>query len=211
MRRKASPFWRFSLRTYRVPGVAAACLALQDDCGADVNLLLYCCWMGLRGRRLGARAVRSARAAVARWQSGVVQPLRRARRAIERGDRGVSGECAGLLRKRIGAAELDAEYVEQSVLAVHATGMPPSARRCEPREAAAASLKRYLELLGVSIGRREARNLGALVDACGSYTSGSGPIRLPPRSVSRPRSCAAARAGRRSRPSIPEPARRRQG
>lgn len=159
-------FWRFSLRTYRAPGVAEACLALQDGCGADVNLLLYCCWTGLIGRRLSARAVRSARAAVARWQSEVVSPLRRSRRAIRKGHRGVTGEWAEQLRKRIGTAELDAEYVEQSVLAGHAAGMPPLARKCEPREAAAANLKCYLDLLGASIGRREARNLGTLLDAC---------------------------------------------
>lgn len=159
-------FWRFSLRTYRAPSVAEACLALQDGCGADVNLLLYCCWTGLIGRRLSARAVRSARAAVARWQSEVVSPLRRSRRAIRKGHRGVTGEWAEQLRKRIGTAELDAEYVEQSVLAGHAAGMPPLARKCEPREAAAANLKCYLDLLGASIGRREARNLGTLLDAC---------------------------------------------
>jgi uncharacterized protein (TIGR02444 family) len=165
LRLEGFSFWRFSLRTYRAPGVEKACLALQDDCGADVNLLLYCCWTGLSGRRLSARAVRSARAAVARWQSGVVSPLRRARRAIRKGHRGVTGEWAGQLRRRISAAELDAEYVEQSVLAAHAAGMPPSARKCEPREAAAANLKCYLDLLGAPIGRREARNLRTLLEA----------------------------------------------
>jgi uncharacterized protein (TIGR02444 family) len=155
LRLEGFSFWRFSLRTYRAPGVAEACLALQDGCGADVI-----------GRRLSARAVRSARAAVARWQSEVVSPLRRSRRAIRKGHRGVTGEWAEQLRKRIGTAELDAEYVEQSVLAGHAAGMPPLARKCEPREAAAANLKCYLDLLGASIGRREARNLGTLLDAC---------------------------------------------
>jgi uncharacterized protein (TIGR02444 family) len=165
LRLEGFPFWRFSLRTYGAPGVAKACLALQDDCGADVNLLLYCCWTGLSGRQLSARAVRSARAAVARWQSEVVSPLRRARRAIKKRHRGVTGEWAAQLRKRIGTAELDAEYVEQSVLAGHAAGMPPSARKCAPREAAEANLRCYLELLGARIGRREARNLRTVLDA----------------------------------------------
>jgi len=39
--REESPFWRFSLRFYSRPGVAAACLALQDEAGADVNLMLF--------------------------------------------------------------------------------------------------------------------------------------------------------------------------
>ena len=33
-----TPFWRFSLYFYRQAGVSDACIALQDDCGVDVNL-----------------------------------------------------------------------------------------------------------------------------------------------------------------------------
>ncbi|WP_116475622.1 TIGR02444 family protein [Zobellella maritima] len=33
-------FWQFSLRHYGKPGVARACLGLQDDHGANINLLL---------------------------------------------------------------------------------------------------------------------------------------------------------------------------
>ena len=36
-----TPFWRFSLTYYGQPGVSDACIALQDGCGVDVNLLLY--------------------------------------------------------------------------------------------------------------------------------------------------------------------------
>ena len=49
VRREANAFWRFSLHTYRLPGIEAACLALQDRCGTDTNLLLYCCWLGTSG------------------------------------------------------------------------------------------------------------------------------------------------------------------
>ncbi len=38
--------WDFSVRTYRGEWVSAACLALQDERGVDVNMLLYCCWHG---------------------------------------------------------------------------------------------------------------------------------------------------------------------
>ena len=33
-------FWDFSVRTYRTPGVPDACLSLQNDYAADVNMLL---------------------------------------------------------------------------------------------------------------------------------------------------------------------------
>src|SRR5271170_5952237 len=35
-----TPFWRFSLNFYRQADVSDACIALQDTCGVDVNLLL---------------------------------------------------------------------------------------------------------------------------------------------------------------------------
>lgn len=165
MRRRQFPFWRFSLRSYRVAGVAEACLALQDDCGADVNLLLYCCWMGDQGRRLSKRALRSAIAAVSGWQSEVVRPLRRARRALKKGRGAIAREWSQSLRERIGAAELDAEYVQQIILAEHAARRSPFPLRCDPQKAAAANLAIYFELLGAAIGPRPARHLGTLADA----------------------------------------------
>ena len=72
MKRAPFPFWRFSLRTYGAPGVARACLALQDACGADVNLLLFCCWLGVEGRGLNKRLLRRTLAAVSAWQSEVL-------------------------------------------------------------------------------------------------------------------------------------------
>ena len=34
-----SPFWRFSVKFYGEPGVAQACIDLQDQVGVDVNVL----------------------------------------------------------------------------------------------------------------------------------------------------------------------------
>src|ERR1700680_2972326 len=56
-----SPFWRFSLRFYRQPGVADACIALQDARGVDVNILLFFLWLGSPGGGTGLpRAPRGA-------------------------------------------------------------------------------------------------------------------------------------------------------
>jgi uncharacterized protein (TIGR02444 family) len=170
MRRQGFPFWRFSLRTYRRPGVAQACLALQDECGADVNVLLYCCWMGSRGKCLDRRGVRSAMSAVGRWQDEVVRPLRRARRAIRKDPRGCTAEQATALRQHIAAAELDAEYLEQQLLAAEASRASPAVGSDAPRAAAANNLSRYVEALGAAPGSRQARNLRVLADAVGART-----------------------------------------
>ncbi len=166
MKRTSFPFWRFSLRTYRAPGVAEACLALQDSCEADVNLMLYGCWLGVNGRPMDVRAMRRALAAVARWQGEVVRPLRHARRNIKKIPAAAADKGALQLRKRIGAAELDAEYLEQRMLAGLAAALPPSRRRHAPQAAVAANLQSYFDLLGVAIGRRERGHLQTLMRAC---------------------------------------------
>ena len=50
--REESPFWRFSLRFYSRPGVASACLALQDEAGADVNVMLFLLFLAEHKRQV---------------------------------------------------------------------------------------------------------------------------------------------------------------
>lgn len=164
-RRPPHAFWRFSLRVYRAPGVQAACLALQEDCGADVNLLLLCGWVGLDGRALDQRRLRQAIARVAKWQSEVIAPVRKARRAIKRNPP-PDAEAAQALRKQVLALELELEYVEQSMLAELAAQWPAPARRSAPHAAIAASLARYLGLLGNDRRPMAAASVQRIVQAC---------------------------------------------
>jgi uncharacterized protein (TIGR02444 family) len=124
--------WDFSLRVW--PRVERACLALQDEHGADVNLLLLCCWLGAAGR--GADLER-AMAVVAPWRRDVLGPIRAARRAIPRE---APEELGGRVRAGLARVELEAERVEQLLLAPCAAG----ARR----STAAENLDRYLRLIG---------------------------------------------------------------
>jgi uncharacterized protein (TIGR02444 family) len=106
-----NPFWRFSLAVYAAPGVQAACLDWQDRLGLDVNLALFCAWLGAaRGVALDAAALAEAAALVRDWQGGVVAPLRAARRAVPK------APTLAALRGRIAAAELEAEQVAQAML-----------------------------------------------------------------------------------------------
>ncbi|MFO1286955.1 MAG: TIGR02444 family protein [Rubrivivax sp.] len=82
--RAEHPFWRFSLALWAQPPVVRACLALQDRHGADVNLVLLCCWMASRQQRLDRRTLARAMRLVGAWQADVVRPLRAARRALAR-------------------------------------------------------------------------------------------------------------------------------
>lgn len=155
-------FWRFSLARYATPGVADACLALQDRDGADVNLILLALWLGERGQRLEAEAGGRLAQLAADWQSPVVTPLRAARRSLKERDRGQwSGEIARW-RGRLAKAELAMERLEQLMLeqAVELAGA------AKPDAAAASG---NLIALGLDrlLDREEWRNLLATV--------GSGP------------------------------------
>ncbi|MBI1943364.1 MAG: TIGR02444 family protein [Betaproteobacteria bacterium] len=154
----AGSFWRFSLRTYRKPGVAAACLALQDRCGVDVNLLLYCCWQGRRGRALGKRALRAAMNLVKPWQWNVLRPLRQARRAIGKQDPSLQR-----LRRRITALELEAERIEQARLEGLESGIRVPTVLVSPPDATRMNLRRFLDLAGVRMTRTRSALLETLV------------------------------------------------
>lgn len=110
-------FWRFSLAIYTRPGVAPACLVLQDQHGRDVNLTLYCCWLGVSGRgRLTRDALVAADAAVASWRREVVERFRGARRAIKAA---AVPDSDGIYAKAK-AVELEAERLLQRKLAERA-------------------------------------------------------------------------------------------
>ena len=87
------PFWNFSLELYAGEGVAEACLDLQDRRGCDVNILLFCCWLGASGRpTLTADRLRTILAASDAWQSDIVKRLRAAV-----GNLGVYAVCLGVV------------------------------------------------------------------------------------------------------------------
>jgi uncharacterized protein (TIGR02444 family) len=114
--RQGSPFWRFSLRFYRQPGVADACIALQDDRGVDVNVLLFFLWLATARRRVPPAAVQAVCARACPWRDHVVAPLRTVRRRLKDGSSLVERGAAELFRTRIKAVELESERLQQEAL-----------------------------------------------------------------------------------------------
>ena len=116
-----SPFWRFSLRLYRAPGVAEACITLQEESGADVNLLLFLLSHGVQQRRLSADEVAQLDQKIAPWRERAVIPLRAIRRALKapalKAPQGlVEAGTAEAFRTRIKAVELEAERLQQEAM-----------------------------------------------------------------------------------------------
>jgi uncharacterized protein (TIGR02444 family) len=163
----ANPFWHFSLRAWRVPGVQAACLALQEHRGADVNLLLFCGWTGREGRELDRRDLRQAIGCVGNWQNEVIAPLRLARRGLKHQRAGTpAAALAPTFRDRFLALELALEQAEQALLADLAAQWAPVGHDASPRQAVAANLDCYLGLLTKPAGPDEPAHLAQIVEAC---------------------------------------------
>lgn len=109
----AGSFWAWSVEIYARPGVAEACLALQDLRGVDVNLLLLGLWLATRGRTLPPETAATLAEQAATWQREVVRPLRDVRRGLKRreGDPAVAA-----LRREVAAVEQAAERLAQTEL-----------------------------------------------------------------------------------------------
>jgi len=162
------PFWNFSLELYAGEGVAEACLDLQERRGCDVNVLLFCCWLGASGRpTLTADRLRAILKMSDVWQAEIVRPLREVRRLLK--DKpwpGTLPEAVDAARRRVADAELAAEHTEQLKLASLHT---PPADRDRPVEkrlrAAVGNLGVYAVCLGVAPDATDRRSVAALMTA----------------------------------------------
>jgi uncharacterized protein (TIGR02444 family) len=147
---QGSPFWRFSLRFYRQPGVADACIALQDGYGIDVNILLFLLWLAGERRQIGVAEARSLCVTAAPWRDEVVAPLRTLRRRLKDGVALIERNAAELFRTRIKAVELEAERLQQEALFALAASLT-TAPAPAVGEAAHANVAAYEAALAVSL------------------------------------------------------------
>ncbi|WP_158625913.1 TIGR02444 family protein [Arsenicitalea aurantiaca] len=133
-------FWAYSLGFYDDADTQKACLAVQGEAGADVNLVLYMLFRASRGEVLSSEAVAALDAAIAPWREETIVPLRELRTRLK--PLGYRPDKAGQERLRavIKKAELDAEKLEQFALEAEA---PPADRTGDPMEAASANLDAY--------------------------------------------------------------------
>jgi len=161
-------FWDFSVRTYREPGVADACLALQDEYGADVNLLLYCCWAGWHKAALGQDVFEQALGFSQSWAENVVRPLRGVRRWMKAGgcsDELLNLEACQAVREQVKAIELRAEKLQQEALeALPLENLRDKRAPAGPR-AVAANLRRYCHEAGIAWSEEVRSKLGIILRA----------------------------------------------
>ncbi|WP_051609524.1 TIGR02444 family protein [Fodinicurvata fenggangensis] len=153
-------FWDFSLAFYERPPVAQACLALQDDHGQDVNMVLFCFWAAGHGKVLQAADLEKLVHLIAPWQEHVVQPLREVRRWMKRPEL-LQREDSASLREAIKQNELEAERLQQTFLqdALDLSGGKPGLSDKKKAACAAASLEALFSS-GAPTGAEERGKLG---------------------------------------------------
>ena len=149
---ETTPFWRFSLQFYRLAGVAGACIALQDEYGVDVNLLLFLLWRADGGRLLAADEVRSLDAKVRDWRNIAVVPLRTIRRKLKSARTLIESGQQEAFRTRIKAIELEAERLQQQALFALSQSAPLG-KEADPQTAAHGNLCAYEHSMGATFPR----------------------------------------------------------
>ncbi|CAN0301880.1 unnamed protein product, partial [Discosporangium mesarthrocarpum] len=144
------PFWDFSLSVYMSDGVGAACLELQDAHELDVNVLLFCMWLGASGRgALSASEMETVTGAVQAWHHDVVRELRAVRVRMKGGMAPAPDDLAESLRQRIQKTEIDCEHTEQLMLAASIDKAADDSRAVSARLAdAVANIAAYFGAFG---------------------------------------------------------------
>ncbi len=154
-----SPLWQFAVRLYSTPSVAPVCLSLQDSVGADVNLLLVCCWSGLHGAYLPAEQIEALDRLVQPWRVEAILPVRRLRRQLKVAIGPVQPDMSAGLREQIKAAELEAEKIELSLLYQALETLPAkNATAAERGGVIRGNLLRYLAVLEAETDANSSRD-----------------------------------------------------
>jgi len=150
---ETTPFWRFSLHFYRQTGVSDACIALQDGCGVDVNLLLFLFWLASDGRLLSADEVKKLDEKVRSWRELTIIPIRDTRRKLKGAATLLDPGKQEAFRNKVKAVELDAEKLQQEAL-YEFTRSGPLGKEVPPKEAARSNVGAYERAMGADFPKQ---------------------------------------------------------
>jgi uncharacterized protein (TIGR02444 family) len=147
--------------------VSDACIALQDDCGIDVNLLLFLFWLASDDRQLSTEDVELLDDNVRDWRNLTIVPIRDARRKLKGAATLVAPAKQEAFRTKVKAIELDAERLQQEALYEFTQSGPLGVEA--PRSVAGrANVMAYEQVLGLSFPKQAIDVLIAAFDAIAS-------------------------------------------
>jgi uncharacterized protein (TIGR02444 family) len=110
--------WAFALAIYGRPGVAEACLSLQNEAGADVMMLLMVAFAAVRHRIvLTPDEIKALDQSCRPWREQIVWPLRAIRSGLKTGPLPAPSSETEQFRSKVKAVELAAKRLENQRLA----------------------------------------------------------------------------------------------
>jgi len=119
-----SDLWSWAVAAYDAPGVAEACLSLQDHNEQNVPLLLWAAWIARTGRRPDEETIEAACDAARAYDTVIVSQLRAVRRTLKAPVPDIDHDHREGLRQQVKALELDAE--RRLMLELEGLAPPPS-------------------------------------------------------------------------------------
>ena len=78
-----SEFWSYSTDVYQRPEIEKTCLEMQNQYQADINILLYCCWLGEKRIQLTEADIKTLVDTSQPWQTNILSHLRAARTILK--------------------------------------------------------------------------------------------------------------------------------
>ncbi len=153
-----SYFWDYSVEIYAKPGIADNLLSLQNDHGADVNMLLFCCWTGITRGVFTDQSFNKANDFSHSWCEHAVSPLRQVRAWMKHSgceSDSVDSDWCMSLREKVKSVELQAEKLQQYALESIIAAQPDVTLSLnEQQNAMVINLKRYLDSADIRINDR---------------------------------------------------------
>jgi uncharacterized protein (TIGR02444 family) len=127
--------WAFALEIYARPGVAEACLKLQNEAGVDVMMFLMVAYAAVRHRILLSPAeIRELDEACRPWREQIVRPIRAIRSELKTGPLPAPNSETEQFRSKVKAVELAAERLQNQLLAECLPLGPPQRDAVDPAD-----------------------------------------------------------------------------
>ncbi len=110
-----SEFWNYSSQIWTLPQVEPLCLDLQDHFDINVNVLLYCYWVGEKKLSLNDDDIQTLIDATLPW-STIIAPLRDSRKMMRQNLIAMSSDMINQTISNINEMEINAEHMTQIAL-----------------------------------------------------------------------------------------------
>jgi uncharacterized protein (TIGR02444 family) len=161
--------WAFALEIYARPGVADACLKLQNEAGVDVMIFLMVAFAAVtHGLFLTPAEIRALNEACRPWREQIVHPLRVIRSGLKTGPSPAPNSETEQFRSKVKTVELAAERLQNQLLAQRLPQRPAKPHMVnaeELRSVLASVVTLFLERRGIKPNTDFLPSINKIVDA----------------------------------------------